>query len=304
MQGGGAMMRTFNASVCHDTGGFFKMRQSLNLAATQKKGETEVVSGDEQVQDIDDSNRNPMNRSKQVNSATRMQENRHAKSQMHIKSLKEMKEGHQGSRMYVRLDKEKQEEKLIAQKVKAIEQKMKASVQKKHVKLRQQSEQLKRKNEDEQFRANAMRQMQDERIEERRKQLEKLDNQRISRIKNEYEEQYENYEWYKYKKDCKYDRIKKQKELNQCEAEKKHEELKLKIEREEANLEYQKDNQKVMSLMKQEMRKLKEQDLADLKQHQKRIKLQRKVMVANKKNIGDNIQQQETVQRETFIKRV
>jgi len=59
-----------------------------------------------------------------------------------------------------------------------------------------------------------------------------------------------------------------------------------------------------MLVMKQEMRKLKEQDLNELQTYQKRIKHQKKVQVANKKNVGDEIKQTETVIRDTFIKRV
>ena len=37
MQGNSAMMRTFNATVQHDTGGFFKMRHSLNMAKKENR---------------------------------------------------------------------------------------------------------------------------------------------------------------------------------------------------------------------------------------------------------------------------
>jgi len=56
--------------------------------------------------------------------------------------------------------------------------------------------------------------------------------------------------------------------------------------------------------MKQEMRKLKEADLNELQTYQKRIKHQKKVKMANKKNVGDEIKQTETATRETFIRRV
>ena len=58
-----------------------------------------------------------------------------------------MKEGHQGSRMHVRLDKEKEEEKLIASKITDIEKKMKDRQQRKKLELRQKSEGLRFKNE-------------------------------------------------------------------------------------------------------------------------------------------------------------
>ena len=56
--------------------------------------------------------------------------------------------------------------------------------------------------------------------------------------------------------------------------------------------------------MKQELRKLKEQDLQELQTYQRRVKHQNKVNVASKKIQGDEIKQTENVMRDNFIKRV
>jgi len=77
-----------------------------------------------------------------------------------------------------------------------------------------------------------------------------------------------------------------------------------KTRQEKANMDVFQDQQKMQSLVKQEMRKLKEQDLMELQTHQKRIKLQQKVKLATKKIHLDEIKQAETIVRNDFIKRV
>ena len=59
-----------------------------------------------------------------------------------------------------------------------------------------------------------------------------------------------------------------------------------------------------MVLINKEKRKLKEQDLSELQMQQKRIKHQKKVLLANKKTVGDEIKQTEGLMRDTFIRRV
>ena len=56
--------------------------------------------------------------------------------------------------------------------------------------------------------------------------------------------------------------------------------------------------------MKQEERKLKEQDLHELKTYQKRIKEKHKLTIVNKKLQADEVKQQEGVLRDKFIQRV
>ena len=56
--------------------------------------------------------------------------------------------------------------------------------------------------------------------------------------------------------------------------------------------------------MKQEMRKLKEQDFVELNTHQKRIKNKQKLNLVNKKIQGDEIKHAEAALRDNFIKRV
>ena len=67
---------------------------------------------------------------------------------------------------------------------------------------------------------------------------------------------------------------------------------------------YQRDQQKVVAVMKQENRRLKEEDLKDLQTYQRRIKNRQKFLVASKKVKGDEIMNTEIALRDNFIKRV
>ena len=55
--------------------------------------------------------------------------------------------------------------------------------------------------------------------------------------------------------------------MKDLEAEKKHEELEEKIKMQKANMDFFVDENKKKNLIKQEMRRLKEQDLAELQTH-------------------------------------
>lgn len=65
--------------------------------------------------------------------------------------------------------------------------------------------------------------------------------------------------------------------------EEKHKALEEKVLLQEANLDYHRDMQKKNQLIKQEMRKLKEQDLKELQTQQKRVKNSTKLNLVNKK---------------------
>ena len=67
------------------------------------------------------------------------------------------------------------------------------------------------------------------------------------------------------------------------EDERKHQELALKIEQQEVNLDYHRDQQTRSQLIKQEMSRLKAQDLLELQTQQKRVKHGNKLNLANKK---------------------
>jgi len=72
----------------------------------------------------------------------------------------------------------------------------------------------------------------------------------------------------------------------------------------EVNLDYHRDDQKKNQLIKQEMRKLKEQDLQELQTQQKRVKHMKKVNLASKKIHLDEIKNSETSMRHQFMQRV
>jgi len=72
----------------------------------------------------------------------------------------------------------------------------------------------------------------------------------------------------------------------------------------EVNLDYHRDDQKKNQLIKQEMRKLKEQDLQELQMQQKRVKHMKKVNLASKKIHLDEIKNSETSMRHQFMQRV
>ena len=100
------------------------------------------------------------------------------------------------------------------------------------------------------------------------------------------------------------ERINRNKIMNQCKTDEQHEALRSKISREKDLLLYQRDQQKVVAVMKQENRRLKEEDLKDLQTYQRRIKNRQKFLVASKKVKGDEIMNNEIALRDNFIKRV
>ena len=72
----------------------------------------------------------------------------------------------------------------------------------------------------------------------------------------------------------------------------------------EANLDYHRDQVKKNQLIKQEMRKLKEQDLKELQTQQKRVKNTTKLNLVNKKIQLDEIKTTETSLRHNFMQRI
>ena len=153
--------------------------------------------------------------------------------------------------------------------------------------MRNQSEGLRSKNEVILQRRDYVRREEDQQMEERRRQYDRINSQRAKRLRTELDEQSYNFEVYKYDKLTKQEKIDRQKALIQNANEKQQEALREKIEKQRDTLEQQRDQIKFSQLMKQELRKLKQQDQNDLTMHQQRIKLKQKVNVAAKKIQSD-----------------
>ena len=106
------------------------------------------------------------------------------------------------------------------------------------MKLRAKSDHLKAINQQNEQRLDQQRYEEVVSSQKKNERLEQVKNKRLKGIKQEYEEQTNNYEDYKYKKEVQKHRIDQQKALNKCQTEKLHEQLQDKVDREQAILDY------------------------------------------------------------------
>ena len=141
---------------------------------------------------------------------------------------------------------------------------MDQSKKKKQTQLRIQSENIRQRHDEVIQKVEVSRKKDDLDLNEKQKRLQKAIQDRKKKIKTQHKEQLLNYEMYKYDQAGKHEQVEKRKKDNELQYDCKHKELEKKIELEQANLDAHRDKQKILSLIKQEKRKLKEQDLIDL----------------------------------------
>ena len=131
---------------------------------------------------------------------------------------------------------------------------------KKQLQMRNYSEGLRLKNEVSAHRLGYVRSIEDKKDEKRREHLDRIQSERQKKIQTQLYEQEDNFELFKWNKNDRRRRFEKQKALKDAEAEKQQIALQDRIDTDRTNLDTKRDHQKMMNLMKQEMRKLKSED--------------------------------------------